>query len=168
MDMHAMYRPKFDPFARGFVDVQLGRLGQLGQSSIPALADLERRTAEAIAKYQALMRRVSAISDDKTRNEILGWIDGDVPGSPSDRFRHVKDESDQDAPWDEVRTGHLDDLESVNQEFETRVLNGEKAGVTRGSGPLQMTDDQGRLTGIGVGLVVIAGAALFVVTLAFK
>lgn len=158
-----MYRPKFDPFQRGFVSLQLG------QSSISALEDLERRTAEAIAKYQALIRRVAGIEDDRVRAETLAWIgDGSLPGSPSDRFRHVQDESDQGAPWDEVRTGHLDDLEAANAELETHVVNGEKSGVIQGPGPISIVDSRGRLTGIGTGLVVFAASALFVVTLAFK
>lgn len=158
-----MYRPRFNPFGNGFVSARLG------QATIPALSELERRTGEAIAKYQALISRVASIKDDKTRSEILGWIgDGSLPGSPSDRFRHVKDESDQSAPWDEARTGHLDDLEAVNTSLETRVVNGEKSGVIQGGGVLSIMDDQGKLTGVGVGLVVIAASALFVVTLAFK
>lgn len=163
MDMHSMYRPRFDPFGNGFVRFHLG------QPAIPAIADFERRTAEAIAKYQALISRASQVKDDKVRTEILTWVgDGSLPGSPSDRFRHVKDESDQAAPWDEIRTGHLDDLEAVNSSLETRVVNGEKSGVIQGGGALSIVDDRGKLTGVGVGLVVIASAALFVVTFSFK
>lgn len=164
MDLHTRYRPRFDPFRSGFVSFQLGQ-----QSMLPALADLERRTGEAIARHQALLRRVPGIKDGKIRAEILDWVgDGSLPGSPSDRFRHVKDESDQAAPWDEIRTGHLDDLETVNSELETRVVNGEKSGVIGKPGPMAILDDHGRLTGVGAALVVVAGAALFVVTFIFK
>jgi hypothetical protein len=140
----------------------------LGQAE-QALADFERRSLEAIAKYQALLKRAALVKDDKVRGGIVNWIgSASVPGSPADRYQHVKDESDQGAPWDEIRTGHLDDLEAVNQEFETRVQEGEKSGVILGPSPASVLDDQGKLTTAGAALVLVAAGALFAVTLAFR
>lgn len=159
MDMYGWQRSRFGPFGNGF------HL-HLGQTTV---SDLERRTAEAIAKYQALVKRAATIKDDATRQAILAWIgNGKVPGSPSDRFRHVSDDSDQGAAWDEIRTGQLEDLEAVNAELEARVAEGEKSGVYGGRGPLSLVNDQGKLTGVGIGLVVVAALGLFIVPLTLK
>lgn len=160
MDMYGWQRSRFGPFGSGFLHFHLG------QAAVP---DFERRTAEAIAKYQALVKRAALIKDDPTRESILAWIgNGKVLGSPSDRFRHVSDDSDQGASWDEIRTGHLEDLETVNAELEARVAEGEKSGVYGPRGPLSLVDERGKLTGIGVGLVVVAALGLFIVPLTLK
>lgn len=158
--MYGWQRSRFGPFGNGFAHFHLG------QTSVQ---DLERRAGEAIAKYRVLVKRAGLIKDDATRQGILQWIgDGSIPGTPADRFRHVSDEEAQGAPWDEIRTEHLDSLEAANAELETRVVNGEKSGVIAGHGPLALVDDSGKLTGVGVGLVVIAVVGLFVVPLTLK
>lgn len=160
MDMYGWQRSRFGMFGNGFLHFHLGQT---------SLQNLERRTGEAIAKYQALVKRASLVRDDATRRGILEWIgNGKVLGSPSDRFRHVTDDSDQGAAWDEIRTGHLEDLEAVNRELDARVAEGEKSGVYGGRGPLSIVDDQGKLTNVGVGLVVVAAIALFIVPLTLK
>jgi hypothetical protein len=153
---------RFGPSALGFI--------AMGQGQDPAaLQDLRGRVFDAISRYQALVARAALIKDDVARKSILDWIgNGSVPGTPSERFRFVQEDLSANAPWDEIRTGHLDDLEAVNSELETRVANGEKSGSYSPSGVLSLVDAQGKLTGTGVGLVALGILALIVVPLTIK
>ncbi len=147
-------------FGSGFVHFHLAQTSP---------ADFERRSQEALAKYQVLQKRAALIKDDTVRDGISAWIGtGNVLGAPAERFRQVKQDRDQGSPWDEIRTGHLEDLETVNSEFETRVVEGEKSGTYAPSGPFDLVDGRGKLTSAGVGIVVVAAIGLFLVPLTLK
>lgn len=154
--MYQWNRPALNPYGLGFLS--------LGQASA-----WTARAQEALAHYDALVKRTSAIQDEKTRNEIVAWI-GDVSrlGSPADRYQFVKDDLASGAPWDDSRTAQVRDLESVDAEFETRVVNGEKSGTYGPFGPLAVVSPQGQLTDVGIGLVAIVAFGLFVVPVVLK
>lgn len=136
----------------------------LGQASAWAA-----RAQEAVARYDALVKRTAAIQDGNTRGDILSWIsDPTTPGSPADRYQFVKDDLANTVSWDDAHTAHVKDLEAVNTEFETRVANGEKSGTYGPFGPLSIVSPQGQLTGVGIGLVVVAALGLLVVPVALK
>lgn len=160
MDTYGWQRSRFGPFGGGFLRFSLGQ---------STLADLERRSQEAVAKYQALQKRAALIKDDVVREGIIAWAGtADVLGTPSERFLRVKSDLEQEAPWDEIRTGHLDDLETVNAEFEARVAEGEKSGTYGPRGTFALVDGRGKLTSTGVGVVVLAAIGLFLVPLTLK
>lgn len=156
MEAYGWHRPKFGPFGLGFVS--------LGQD-----AAWTARAQEALAQYDALVRRAADLDDDEARGAILAWVgDGSEPGSPSDQYRFVHDDVASGASWDEVRTRNVVDLEAVNAEFRTRVADGEKSGTYGSLGPLSIVTPQGRLTSVGVGLVAVAALGLLVVPVVLK
>lgn len=146
---------RFDLFGRG--------LFQMGQD-----ANWSSRADQAIANYDALIRRTSVLEDGMSRSEILEWIgDGSIPGTPSDRYRFVVGMVDQGGPWDSRQMQYLEDLEDAVAELQARVSEGEQAGVYGKTG-LSVVNPQGQLTQVGVGLVVVAALGLLVVPMALK
>lgn len=157
MDTFGWQKPKFGPFGKGFAHVHLG------QTSV---SSLEARADAAVAKYADLLGRYRMLKDSGEAALISEWIGASsIPGSPADRFVTLQEEIRGNGPWDEIRTGHLEALEAANAELETRVLNGEKAGVM---GPMAIVDNQGKLTGTGVSLVAVAVLCLVVIPLSLK
>jgi hypothetical protein len=124
---------------------------------------------EALANYDALIKRLATIQDDQLRSELMAWVgDGTVLGTPSDGYRYVNDDVKEGTPWDASQVQHVKDLQSINAEFQTRVINAEKSGTYGSSGPLSVIGPDGKLTGIGVGLVVVAALTLFVIPVSLR
>jgi hypothetical protein len=127
------------------------------------------RGAQAVYNYDSLVKRVGTISDEKVRQDILAWLgDPNQLGTPADRYDLVKETLIQGAAWDDQRTQYVQDLEQVNRDLKTKVESGEKAGTYGPFGTLSPVNDQGQLTGVGIGLVVTAALGLVVVPLLIK
>ncbi len=147
---------RFDPYGLGFL--------QMGTDPAWAL-----RADQAVQTYDSLVQRTGAIKDDQVRADILAWL-GDVNllGTPAERYQLVKEAIAQSAAWDDQRTQYVQDLEQVDKDLKVKVENGEKAGTFGPFGTLSPVDDQGKLTGVGIGLVVTAALGLVVVPLVIK
>jgi hypothetical protein len=124
---------------------------------------------EALANYDALIKRVAAVQDDQLRNELMAWVgDGTVLGTPSDRYRYVSDDVKEGTPWSDAKIQHVKDLQNVDTELQTRVINAEKSGTYGSSGPLSIVGSDGKLTGVGIGLVMVAALGLFVIPVSLR
>jgi hypothetical protein len=157
MDSYGWHQSRFGMFGGGFLH---GRLGATSPE------ELEQRSQEAVAKYQALLKRATKIRDPRVREEVLRSVGNESAlATPAERYRSVLNDLANGAPWDEIRTEHLDDLEQANRDLETRVVVAEQSGTYDERDPLRIVGDDGRLTGTGVALVVVGAIGLFLVPL---
>ncbi len=83
---------------------------------------------------------------------------GTSPGSPSDRYRFVRDSIVSDGPWDDIHQGYIQDLENADAQLEIMVANFENS-----SGGVPVVGPDGRLTGLGWGILGASAIGLFVV-----
>ena len=116
-----MYHRRFDPFSSGF-------LGQDESSS------WREKALAAVARYDAVLARADALpGDEKVR--LYSFVgDGTAPGTPSDRYRFVRDSIVSDGPWDAIHQGYVQDLEDADVELESRVDQAERTGSSGGAG----------------------------------
>lgn len=140
-----MYHRRFDPFSHDF-------LGQDQASSWKA------RALAATSKYDALLARASALAPDLRDQVSSATGDGTIPGSPSDRYRFVRDSIASDGPWDDIHQGYVQDLENADAKLEPMVANFENS-----SGGVSVVGPDGRLTGLGWGILGASAIGLFVV-----
>lgn len=140
-----MYHRRFDPFV-------MNMLGQEESSSWRA------RARTAVGRYDALLARAAALPLDQ-RAKILDQAgDGTIPGTPSDRYRFVRDLVTSDGPWDDIHQGFVRDLEDADTVLEAEVSSSE-----RSSGGAALTNPDGGLNGLGWGILGVSAVGLFVV-----
>lgn len=84
---------------------------------------------DAVASYDDLMGRLSAIADD-VRGDILEWLGRtDVLGSPAERYQVVTEALSQGVEPDEVLRGRVGQLKAFVSEFAAKVKNAETYGT---------------------------------------
>ena len=147
-----MYHRRFDPFATAF-------LGQEESSSWRA------RALAAVSKYDAILARALALPANDAKASLMvsfGEVGGSgmptFPGTPADRYRFVRDSIVSDGPWDDIHQGYIQDLENADAKLEPMVANLENS-----SGGVAVVGPDGRLTGLGWGIVGASAIGLFVV-----
>lgn len=146
-----MYQNRFNPYTSGF-------LGQEDSSS------WGEKASAAVQRYDALMARALALPAGKAKADLMAAF-GDVgssgmstfPGTPADRYTFVRDAIVSDGPWDSIHQNYVQDLEDADVELETKVAQAESSS----SSPF--VDPEGRLTGLGWGILGTAAVGLFVV-----
>lgn len=123
------------------------------------------RALAAMSKYDALMARALALPAGKSKSGLMIAF-GDAagtgmptfPGTPADRYGFVRDSISSDGPWDDIHQGYVQDLENADASLETMVANAENS-----SGGVEVVGPDGRLTGLGWGILGASAIGLFVV-----
>ncbi len=116
------------------------------------------RALSAASKYDALLARAASLSPDLRDQVLEAMGTGTSPGSPSDRYRFVRDSIASDGPWDDIHQGYIQDLENADAQLEIMVANFENS-----SGGVAVVGPDGRLTGLGWGILGASAIGLFVV-----
>lgn len=142
----------------GFFDRPNGRPTNGSSRLAQAAGALQKEAQDTVGAYDALLARVALVSDADARGEILKWIGrADVPGSPAERYKQVRDAIASGTLADPLFRDRLTNLEDQTNELKGKVENAE---ATYGTLSAPVGTDSGSGRGDMTMLCVAGGIAL--------